>query len=67
MPSKSQAQHNAMMAAAEGESTLGIPKKVGKEFAKADKGRKFGAKHMAAALRKPKKPAMVQDLDGDGM
>jgi hypothetical protein len=27
-----------MFAAAEGKSTLGIPKKVGKEFAKADKG-----------------------------
>ena len=52
MPSKSQAQHNAMQAAAHGGSTLGIPKKVGAEFAKADKGRKFSTKHVAAALRK---------------
>lgn len=36
MPSKSRAQQKAMHAAAEGRSTLGIPKSVGKEFAKAD-------------------------------
>ncbi len=35
MPAKSKAQQKAMYAAAEGESTLGIPKKVGKEFIKA--------------------------------
>ena len=34
---KSQQQRKAMYAAAEGHSTLGIPKKVGKEFAKGDK------------------------------
>jgi len=34
MPVKSKAQQKAMYAAAEGESTLGIPKKVGKEFVK---------------------------------
>lgn len=32
MPVKSRAQQKAMYAAAEGKSTLGIPKKVGKEF-----------------------------------
>lgn len=32
----SQAQRGAMHAAAEGKSTLGIPKKVGKEFVKGD-------------------------------
>jgi hypothetical protein len=37
MPIKSQAQRGAMYAAAEGKSTLGIPKKVGKEFVKSDK------------------------------
>jgi hypothetical protein len=37
MPSKSEAQRRAMQAAAHGQSTLGIPKKVGKEFAAADK------------------------------
>jgi hypothetical protein len=41
MPSESKAQHNAMEAAANGESTLGIPKKVGAEFAKADEGKSF--------------------------
>lgn len=34
---KSQAQRAAMHAAAEGHSTLGIPKKVGAEFVKGDK------------------------------
>ncbi|HEY0120641.1 MAG TPA: DUF2213 domain-containing protein [Rhizobium sp.] len=36
MPPVSTAQRNAMFAAAEGESNLGIPKKVGKEFVAAD-------------------------------
>jgi hypothetical protein len=35
MPIKSKAQQGAMYAAAAGKSTLGIPKKVGKEFVKA--------------------------------
>lgn len=35
MPYKSKAQQGAMYAAAAGKSTLGIPKKVGKEFVKA--------------------------------
>ena len=35
MPIKSKAQHGAMYAAAAGKSTLGIPKKVAKEFIKA--------------------------------
>jgi hypothetical protein len=38
MPSVSESQRRAMHAAAAGKSTLGIPKKVGKEFVKADKG-----------------------------
>lgn len=37
MPPVSEAQRRAMYAAAAGKSTLGIPKKVGKEFTKADK------------------------------
>ena len=41
MPIKSEAQQKAMYAAAAGKSTLGIPKKVGKEFVAADKGKKF--------------------------
>lgn len=36
MPSTSKAQHRAMEATAHGKSTLGIPKKVGQEFAAAD-------------------------------
>ena len=47
MPSKTAKQHRAMAAAAYGRSTLGIPKKVGKEFVKADKAKKN-------AGRKPK-------------
>jgi len=41
MPAVSEAQRRAMEAAAHGHSTLGIPKKVGKEFAAADKGGKL--------------------------
>lgn len=40
-PPVSQAQRAAMGAAASGNSTLGIPKKVGKEFIDADKGGKL--------------------------
>ena len=40
MPIKSKAQMGAMYAAAEGKSTLGIPKKVGKEFVAAGKAQK---------------------------
>lgn len=51
MPSVSGAQHRAMAAAAEGHSTLGIPKDVGAEFMHADKGnpaaRGTGRKHAA--------------------
>jgi hypothetical protein len=50
MPPKSQAQREAMYAAAAGKSTLGIPKKVGKEFVAADKPGKLPAK-----APKPKK------------
>lgn len=39
MPMKSEAQMKAMYAAAAGKSTLGIPKKVGKEFVKAGKAK----------------------------
>lgn len=44
MPPVSQAQRKAMYAAAEGKSTLGIPKKVGKEFTSADKPGKLPKK-----------------------
>jgi hypothetical protein len=39
MPSVSQNQAIAMRLAAAGKSNLGIPKKVGKDFVRADKGR----------------------------
>ena len=38
MPPVSEKQRRAMRAAAAGKSTLGIPKKVGREFSDADKG-----------------------------
>lgn len=42
MPSKSPAQHKLMLAAAHTKGGFGgVPQKVGKEFAKADKGKKF--------------------------
>ena len=40
MPSKTKKQARAMRAAAAGQSTLGIPKKVGKKFVAADKRKK---------------------------
>ncbi|QQK03827.1 hypothetical protein JFN94_06605 [Burkholderia anthina] len=36
---KSKAQNRAMHAAAEGRSKIGIPKKVGKEFVRAEHGK----------------------------
>lgn len=39
MPIESKAQQRAMYAAAAGKSTLGIPKKVGKEFVAAGKAK----------------------------
>ena len=44
MPSKTAKQHRAMAAAAAGKSTIGIPKKVGKEFMKADRKRSLKAR-----------------------
>jgi hypothetical protein len=56
MPVESQAQNAAMHAAAEGESTLGIPKKVGKEFVNASHGMKVKrlpkhVRHQAKSMR----------------
>lgn len=47
---RSQAQREAMHAAAQGRSTLGIPKKVGAEFSRGDKPGKLPAK-----VKPPKK------------
>ena len=42
MPSKSPAQHKLMQIAAHTKGGFGgVPQKVGKEFAKADKGKEF--------------------------
>lgn len=49
MPPVSQAQRKAMFAAKAGKSTLGIPKKVGADFAAADPGGKL------PEYKKPKK------------
>lgn len=44
MPSTTEKQRRAMASAASGKSTIGIPKKVGKEFMKADPGGKLPKK-----------------------
>ena len=52
MPSKLKAQHNLMEGVAHSPAfakKVGIPQKVGKEFAKADKGRSFASKPMRKA------------------
>ena len=50
MPSKTRKQQKAMHAAAEGRGNIGIPKKVGKEFAAAD--HKRGKKKLPAKAKK---------------
>jgi 8-oxo-dGTP pyrophosphatase MutT (NUDIX family) len=49
--SASEEQHKAMEAAANGTSTLDIPKAVGEEFADADKGKTFDAEPFKSFLR----------------
>jgi hypothetical protein len=61
MPMQSEAQRRAMHAAASGKSTLGIPKKVGKEFADADQGGKLPKKVEQYAL--PKRERMKNAKD----
>ena len=53
-PMQSEAQRRAMHAAASGKSTLGIPKKVGKEFADANQGGKLPKKAKQYDLPKSK-------------
>lgn len=48
MPIVSESQRKAMYSAAAGKSTLGIPKKVGKEFVKSDKPGKLPKRKTAA-------------------
>ena len=52
MPPKSQAQRRAMRAAAAGKSTLGIPRKVGREYSKSDPGGKLPKKVKKHGSRK---------------
>ena len=59
MPSKSKAQHNLMAMVANNPAAakrVGIPQSVGKEFVKADKGKRFGSgsRADAQAINKPK-------------
>ena len=58
MPPRSEKQRRAMGAAAGGKSTLGIPKKVGKEFMDADKGGKLPK----SASKKSKGPGMKRGM-----
>jgi hypothetical protein len=56
MPSSSEKQRRAMQAAAHGQSNIGIPQKVGQEFAAADSAkRKQGPFHLPMR-KKVKKP-----------
>jgi 8-oxo-dGTP pyrophosphatase MutT (NUDIX family) len=63
MPSTSEKQHRAMEAAAHGKSTLGIPKKVGKEFVDADRQAHDAAdpRAMLEGLRKCAMDCMAYD------
>jgi hypothetical protein len=49
MPPVSERQRRAMQAAAHGNSTLGIPQKVGKEFSQSDPGGKLPQKKNRSA------------------
>jgi len=55
MPSVSDKQHRAMQAAAHGKSALGIPKKVGQEFAAADAHKKNSPFTLKLKKKKPRK------------
>jgi hypothetical protein len=56
MPSVSEKQRRAMQAAAHGNSTLGIPAKVGREFAAADSAkRKRGPFKLPVTKRREKR------------
>jgi hypothetical protein len=61
MPMQSEAQRRAMHAAATGNSTIGIPKQVGKEFAAADEGGKLPKKAKQYDLPKSKDMKNAKD------
>ena len=54
MPAVSEAQRRAMAAAAKGKSTLGIPKKVGAEFLREDKGGALPKRKSSAVYNHPR-------------
>jgi hypothetical protein len=62
MPSVSQSQNRLMHAAAEGK-VEGVPKSVGKDFVKADAGRKIGKlpKHVKRKAKRLAKSGMISD------
>jgi hypothetical protein len=71
MPSKSKAQHNFMAAVANNPSfakKAGVPKSVGQEFMKADKGKRFGSGSRADAqtINKPKTDQGKQEFFSKG-
>ena len=54
MPMRSQQQRKAMYSAASGKSTLGIPRKVAKEFVASDKPGKLPKRSQASKKEKRK-------------
>ena len=63
MPSKSKAQHNLMEAVAHNPKfakKAGIPQSVGKDFAKADKGKKFKKGGVSLAIGRGEKLPISQ-------
>lgn len=64
MPSVSTKQHRAMEAAAHGNSTLGIPKKVAREYVAADEGKSFKGKRKTKE-RHPRSHAEFEALGRD--
>ena len=71
MPSKSKAQHNLMAMVANNPAAakrVGIPQSVGKEFMKADKGKRFGSGSRAdiQAINKPKTNQGKQEFFSKG-
>jgi len=71
MPSKSKAQHNLMAMVANNPAAakrVGVPQSVGKEFMKADKGKRFGSGSRAdvQAINKPKTNQGKQEFFSKG-
>jgi hypothetical protein len=68
MPSKSKAQHNLMEAVAHSPKfakKVGIPQKVGKDFAQADKGKEFKSGGLYENIQK--KRARIKAGSGERM